>query len=229
MFRGLRDRLSRRLLFAKTRQPNEILQSALARMQTMLERNLGGGKVTVVLTSCREGEGVSSLAIAYARTVAKTGRSRVLLIDANLRRPDLHRWLGLDRAVGLGDQLAGRCTQGTIVRDMAMEGFSFLPAGTVGVDPAALLGGAAWEETLGALRDQFDVIIVDSPPLLDFADAPLLGRAADGVILVLTAELTRWEVAQHGKDLLEGAGASLLGVVLNRKPQYIPDVFYRFL
>lgn len=169
----------------------------------------------LLVTSPGPGDGKTSTATNLAITFAHAGE-RVLLVDADLRRPTVHRVFGVTAPVGLSSALAGRIDWREVVAETDVEGLSLLPAGNSPPNPAELLGTARGAEILREAGEAYDRVIVDSPPVLAVVDASLLARQVDGVILVLLAGKTRIEAAKAAAQQLRTASARILGTVINR-------------
>jgi len=167
----------------------------------------------VAVSSAVYGEGKSLTAANLAYVAALDGDRRVLLVDADLRRPRIHALLGVAGEPGLADFLEDRVplTQG--VRRPEGTRLQVLPAGGLRGDPAHVAGGAVLRLFLEKVRDHYDEIYVDAPPVLPLADGPRIAGMSDGVVLVIRAGSTSRERVAEALDVL--AGASLLGCVLN--------------
>jgi capsular exopolysaccharide synthesis family protein len=169
---------------------------------------------TILVTSALSGEGKSLLAVSMARIAAQAGR-RVALIDADLRAPRLHALLGVARDPGLADVLAGQI--GSVEPHIdGVTGLRFLAAGGDIGHPADLLARPKAKELLAALAAEYDLIIIDSPPVLSAIDAQLLGQLADRTIFVVQWGKTSRDVAQTALRLLYDAGARLGGIALSK-------------
>lgn len=186
-----------------------------------------GARVLLVVSSVR-GEGASVVACDLAARLAETSDCRVLLVDANLRRPSQHIALGTESRPGLTD-LAYRegpdRHQGVVSQHE--RGFAFLPCGGAIQNPSQFLGGAEVAEAIQDLSGKYDWIVIDGPPVIDYPDAAVLAGLADGAILVVKAEATRQEVVLQAKRTLAETGVRILGAVLNRRRFHIPEAVYR--
>jgi len=181
---------------------------------------------TVGVCACHVGAGATTIAQNLAVMLHERGGEPVVLVEANLRTPVLASRSGVMASVGFAEFARGDEFMSTIVADAVQPGVSLMPA--VGENtPIPVLRNAA--SRLPGLRQKFRHVLVDLPPVLDFPDATLLGAALDGVVLVIEAEVTPWQVARRAMKRLEAGRAKLLGVVLNKKPQVIPDWLYRHL
>jgi receptor protein-tyrosine kinase len=163
-------------------------------------------------------EGKTSTVANLAIALAQTGK-RVLVVDADLRRPQIAGLLGLEGAVGLTTVLVGRSTLEESIQLHRASGVHVLASGPVPPNPTEILQSQSTRELLGKLRVMFDVVLVDAPPLLPVADAAILGTEADGVILVVRhGRTTRDQLGQAGHRLA-AVGARIAGAVVNMTPR----------
>ncbi|CAN5692365.1 polysaccharide biosynthesis tyrosine autokinase [soil metagenome] len=169
---------------------------------------------TLVVTSTAASEGKSTTSANLAVAFAQQGL-RVLLIDCDLRKARLHKVFGVPREPGLTQLVLGHAPVADLLRSTPVEGLSFLSSGTLPPNPAELLGGAAMRNMLAALEAEFDLIILDTPPLLAASDAAILGTVADGVLVVIRAGHTERGAARQAVQQLAGVGARVVGAVLN--------------
>ena len=167
------------------------------------------------ITSAVPGEGKSLTSANLAIALAEGGE-RVVLVDADLRRPTLHRLFGLERGAGLSDALAGDGQVGEATVPSGVDGLDLLPGGRVPPNPSELLGSARMREALGALSESYDVVLVDTPPVLPFTDAGVFAREVDGAFLVIRAGSTSLDDAERAARNLRAAGSRVLGAILNR-------------
>lgn len=170
---------------------------------------------TVVITSSIPGEGKSTTSINLAASLADAG-SRVLLVDADLRRPSVATYLGLEGRAGLTSVLIGRADLADVIQPWGDSGLHVLPAGQVPPNPSELLGSKAMADVLEELARAYDVILLDTPPLLPVTDATILTKMVGGSLVVVGAD--RIHRAQLAESLatLETAGATVYGLVLNK-------------
>lgn len=168
----------------------------------------------LVITSPGPGEGKSTTAANLAITLAQQG-SKTLLVDADLRRPLVHRAFNLVQEPGLTDVLVGTASLREAVRPNVVPKLDVLPAGVLPPNPSELLGSEAMARLLETLRGQYDTIIFDSPPTLAVTDATVLGASADAVILVVRAGETDEVAAQRALQQLRRVQAKIAGTVLN--------------
>ncbi|GAA4378217.1 polysaccharide biosynthesis tyrosine autokinase [Nocardioides caricicola] len=168
------------------------------------------------VTSSLAGEGKTSVACNLAISWAQSGAS-VCLVEADLRRPAVARFLGLDGSVGLSDVLVGERDLDQVLVPWNHHMLTVLPAGSLPPDPAALLGSAPMASLAGILRDRFDVVIYDTPPLLSVTDAVVLGRHVDGVVLVIRSSVTRRDQVIQCLETLRRSRLALLGSVVTNE------------
>jgi len=174
-----------------------------------------GIPATLVVTSTSPGEGKSTTVVALARNFAQLGK-RVLLIDADLRNPSLHRVFGLTNNAGLSNCLAGASKPGECIQPVVNEGIWILTSGTLPPNPAELLAGPRMLSLCTQATERYDQVIIDSPPVLGLADALILSNMANATMIVVEAGKTRVGAIQAAIKRLQGARAHLLGAVLTK-------------
>lgn len=172
----------------------------------------------LVVTSSVAGEGKSSIVANLA--LAMTGLNRrVLVVESDLRRPRVADMFGVERAIGLTDVLAGRASLDDILQPWGAAGLVLLPSGTLPPNPSELLGSDEMGKLVATLRDRFDHIVIDTPPILPVTDAAVMASYADGVILVVRHGKTTRHQIDRAMSLLERVGARVLGTVGSMVPQ----------
>lgn len=170
-----------------------------------------------VISSAIEGEGKSSIAVNLAISLRDAGY-RVLLVDADLRRPRVAPMLGLEGAVGLTDVLSGRVDLPDVVQLWGPDELEVLPAGTVPPNPIELLGSEAMAELVAALQREYEIIIFDAPPLLPVSDARVLGALCSGVLLVVAVGKVQKPQLKKAIEALRLVEVKLLGLVPTMLP-----------
>lgn len=172
---------------------------------------------TVVITSSLPAEGKSTTACNLAIAVAQAG-SKVLLLEADLRRPKVAEYLGVDGSRGLTDVLIGQATLADTIIHWQRGLLDFLPAGAIPPNPSELLASHQMADLLADLAGRYDLVILDAPPLLPVTDAAILSTAADGAILVTRQGTTKREQVADSADALRQVNARIFGTVLNFAP-----------
>ncbi len=191
---------------------SEAYRSARTALQFSTDH---GAPRILLVTSASPGEGKSTSALALARNFAQMGR-RVLLVEGDLRNPSLARTLGLPPESGLSNVLTGACGLSDAAQDSGVEGMQVVFAGPLPPNPAELLMGAGMVSLLAAALERYDQIIIDGPPVIGLADAPVLASVSDGVLLVVSAGSTRIATAQTAVKRLLAARGRLIGALLAR-------------
>ena len=196
--------------------PKSPLAEAYLSVQTSLRFATSTGAPRVLLlTSSRESEGKSTTAIAIARNFAALGRS-VILIDADMRDPSTHKLLGLSNAFGLSHALSGTEDLRQLVQPGPHDLMLVMTAGPIPPNPAELLAGPNLARTLEALLQQVDHIVIDGPPVLGLADAPLMASVAEATVFVIAANDTRTKTARVSLRRLADVKAHIIGAVLTK-------------
>ena len=174
----------------------------------------GERRPSIVLTSSIASEGKTETAIRLAKTLAQAGE-KVLLVDADLRRPQVAARMGLEGAAGLSHALSGQATAWELLQPGEVNGLDVLAAGAVPPNPAELLASDAMQAFLRLAEDRYDYVILDSPPLLPVTDAAVLASAAGGAIVVARSRVVSQQELATGLYSLSSAGATVIGIVLN--------------
>lgn len=210
-------------------------QSPIAEQYRILRTNLQSlkgfaGAKALVVTSAVHGEGKSVTSINLALTLAQQEHLRVLLIDADLRCSSVDRWLGLGSTKGLSTVLSDGLNLDGAILKLQSPPLSVLPAGPHPERPAELLESSNMRRLLAMLRSQYDVIIIDAPPVLPVTDPGILGAMADGTLLVVRAGRTQRKVVRQAQELLRQTKAKLMGCVLTHVEYYIPGYarYYKY-
>ena len=208
--------------------PKSPVTEAYRMLRTNIDfTNFDGDMRVIVISSAQKGEGKSTTAANLAVTYAQTDKE-VLLIDADLRRPALHRFFGLSNRTGLSTVLSRQQQLSETILETAVDRLHLLPSGPTPPNPAEMLGSNHMAEVLAALKDRFDLIIVDTPPVLAVTDAALVAAKCDGVVLVADSGQIKRDLARKAKQALERSQARILGVVLNNVPRKNRDSYYYY-
>lgn len=215
-------------LIALSRPTSEIAESYRALRTSILLSQLGSPPKVILVTSALPQEGKTTTCINTAVVLAQQGR-RVLLVDADLRRPSIHKNLRIRSRAGLTELLTGSETsQPLIIASPQLPNLFVLPAGRTPPHPAELVGSPLMKNLLQQWRDEFDHIIIDSPPALSVTDAVLLSVQADTVVLVIRSGQTTKAALRRARDLLLQVNAKLMGVVVNAVDLSSPDYYYYY-
>lgn len=215
------------LALAPSSTRNATIESYRA-LRFSLERSIGNEAVqTVLITSATANEGRAPLAYNIAAEAALDMR-RTILLDADMRRPTLHERLGVSRGPGLSELLVGTATFDEVVKATSNENLRVIPAGAEHSNPLELLSSPAMAELLKTLKTKADVVIVNSPSLLRYADGRAIAQIVDGVVFVAKRGTTRQDAMRYCIDMIRRTGGKLLGVVLNDGQGRPSDVPYSF-
>lgn len=176
--------------------------------------NRSGGRIVGVTSPCpQEGKSYTSINLSYA--LAKDG-NRVLLIDADLRRPSLAKSLGLKRVPGLSNLISGGASEPTIHHGVLHENLDMMMAGDIPPNPSELLGSSSFEERVRAFAEQYDYVMIDLPPVMSVIDPVVVAtKVLDGIIVVMRHKETRRKNVYKTVAQLEFAQAHILGFVYN--------------
>lgn len=196
--------------------PRGAPAEAIRRLRTNLQFiGVAGQSRSIVVSSSVPGEGKSTAAINLAVSVADSG-AKVLLIDADLRRPSVADYLGLEGRVGLTTVLIGKAGLQDVVQPFADTTLDILAAGQVPPNPSELLGSPAMKALLTAAAECYDMVLIDSPPVLPVTDAAVLGRQVDGALIVVGMDRIHRPQLRDTLESLDTAGCSVLGLVINK-------------
>jgi capsular exopolysaccharide synthesis family protein len=169
---------------------------------------------SILVTSANPSEGKSIVSANLAVTYAQAGK-RVLLVDADLRKPNIHNGFDLPKKPGLTTVLFGERSFMDAVQKTVVENLDILTSGTIPANPADLLGSQKMHVLIDAFQNEYDLVIFDSPPALAATDASIIGTAVDGVLIVVASKKTRTEDLDATRDSIESVNGKVLGVVLN--------------
>jgi capsular exopolysaccharide synthesis family protein len=208
--------------------PLSLIAEAYRTLRTALFLSRAGeAPRTLLFTSATEGEGKTLTTINTSVIFAQMGL-RVVVIDADLRRPRCHKVLGVRNWVGLTEVLTGQREVQEVIKPTGTENLFLLPSGAVPPNPAELVGSRKMQELMTTLLQQFDCVIVDTPPVLPVSDALLLTRLVDGVVMVVNGQKTPRHLLKEARSRLLYARAKILGVVLNRVDVVKGDYAYYY-
>ena len=205
-------------------EPYEHLKTSL------LSRFPNRSLKTILFNGTRHGGGCSTTALNLAATMAQDADLKVILVEVNLRTPSLKQTLKIDDAPDLTELMANMDQMTSRIEKIGTENLYVIACGGGSlVGPLGLFESKQFDRLLQTLKEHFDYVILDAPPVPIFSEFRVLCKKVDGVVLVIQAESTRRQVALQARREIEEAGGKLLGVVLNRRKYYIPNWIYKRL
>ena len=201
-------------MFIVDEKPKSIAAEAYRTLRTNIQYSSFDEEIrTIVITSSEPGEGKSTtagnIAISFAQASKKT-----VIIDCDLRKPSLHKKFKISNIGGLSDILIGKEKIDDVIHHFNEE-LDVITSGKLPPNPAEMLGSRTMERLLVALKERYDIIILDTAPLQAVTDAQILSTKSDGIILVVRAHATKRESVIQAKGLIEKVGGKILGTVLN--------------
>ncbi|MFC1586766.1 CpsD/CapB family tyrosine-protein kinase [Planctomycetota bacterium] len=183
---------------------------------------------TITITSCRHNEGKTTLATNLALFMAKNKDRRVLLVDADMRRPKIKTLSNIHPDMGLDDIVEGRCEIKDALIYSERDNLYIIPSVRGHSNASEMLEYERSNEIIAELRTVFDYVIYDTPPVLSTTDPTILGQKVDGVILAIKANATQRESIEHAQNLLEQVNIKILGAVITQMRNYLPRYLYRY-
>jgi capsular exopolysaccharide synthesis family protein len=210
---GWRSRQETKLISKE--QPKSAVAEAYRALRTSIAfATAQRGLKVIMVTSPGAGEGKSTTAANLAAALADAGK-RVILVSADLRKPRIHRFFGLENNVGLSNVLTGEIEPWEAIQDPAIEDLRVISSGPVPGRPAELLQSEAMGEVVSGLREVADYVVMDTAPILLVSDALALAPLVDGVLFVADSDKTTRSAVAHARDQLEQVGSTIIGSVLN--------------
>jgi len=206
---------------------SEIAEAYRALRTSILLSSVSHPPKTILVTSSVPQDGKTMTCLNIAIVLAQQGK-RVLLLDADMRRPNIHKAFGISSHVGLSNVLTGGATDNEAIQPTMQSNLFVVPAGPVPPHPAELLGSSVMHDLLTKWRDEYDHVILDSPPVISVTDPVLLSVKADAVILIVRSGQTTAAHVRRTRNLLQSVKASLLGVVVNAADLTSPDYYYYY-
>jgi len=221
------SRWQRRLLITDT-NPRSPISETYRSLRSNIEFSSIDREIrTLMLTSAGPAEGKSTTTANLAVTYAQAGK-RVLVIDADLRKPALHHTFGLTNRWGLTSVMVGQAPLEQAIQDTNVENLWCLTAGPLPPNPSEMLASNKMTALIENLKKEFDIILFDTPPVIAVTDAQIVASKCDGVVLVIDYGNVKKEIALKAKQLLEMAHANLLGVVINNKKHTKHKEYYYY-
>jgi capsular exopolysaccharide synthesis family protein len=196
--------------------PKSILSEAYRNIRTSILLSFSEKPPKkIAISSPNPAEGKTTTVINTAIALSQTG-ARVIIIDTDMRKPRVHQVFEKENGTGLSNFLSGRTDLEAIIKKTEIPNLYYIPSGPIPPNPSELLGSNLFKIMMGSLGEQFDHIILDTPPVLGFADSVIVSTTVDGVILVVSGGKTPRETLQRAKEVLLQVNAKILGVVINR-------------
>jgi receptor protein-tyrosine kinase len=212
------DRERRKQAAIAFENDNSAIAEAFRKLRTNLQfLAVDNPPRVIVCTSSMPSEGKSTTAINIALALAENDHN-VVLVDGDMRRPTLHKYLDLVGSVGFSTVLSGRANLDEALQKTQFPGLTVLTSGAIPPNPSELLGSLTAKKLLAELRANFDYVIVDSTPLLAVTDAAILAAGSDGALIMARFGQTKHEQVSHAVESLQGVGARLLGAVFTMMP-----------
>jgi succinoglycan biosynthesis transport protein ExoP len=209
-------------------EPRSAVTEAYRSLRTALQFSTSTGvPKTLLVTSSRASEGKSTTAMTLAQNYAQLGMT-VLLIDADLRKPTLHELIGCDGSVGLTNCLTSSAIPPEVFHKTKIKNLTFVASGPLPPNPAELLAGPKMLTLLTVAAEQYDLVILDGPPVAGLADAPLLASIAEGTLFVIDGTRTRRKVAEAALKRLYLARAQVVGAAINKLDTTGPGYGYGY-
>ena len=221
----------RRVIMTDPKQNDYFYEEAIKTLRTNIQFS-GIDIKTIVVTSCYPNEGKSDVTFQLALEIGKMGK-KVLVVDADIRKSAyVSRYQIKERISGLSQYLSGQRREADIIYRTNFEGVDMIFAGPTAPNPSELLEQESFSQLLGSLREKYDYVLIDTPPIASLIDAAIAAKQCDGAILVIESETVSRRTALKAKEQLEMTGCRLLGAVLNkvdvRKDKYYSKYSYYY-
>lgn len=211
--------------------PKSVVSEAFRNLRTNVHYTNIDKEIKVLqVTSSLQSEGKSTVAANYAVTVAQGGK-RVLLLDCDLRKPQVHKLFNEPNSEGLSNILVGDVKAEHNILETKVENLYVMTSGPIPPNPSEMLDSQRMRDLIHSVRDYFDMVIVDSPPILPVTDGLILSKIVDGTLLVVNIESTQKEALKKTVEALENIDANILGTVVNKastRARYYAQYAYEY-
>ncbi|MEI4770533.1 CpsD/CapB family tyrosine-protein kinase [Psychrobacillus sp. FJAT-51614] len=195
--------------------PKSIVSEQFRTLRANINFAMKGKEMgTLIFTSASMGEGKSTVAANVAISFAQEGK-KVLLVDADLRKPTIHYTFNTLISPGLTNRLMSQWKFEYIVKNSGIVGLSLITCGPIPSNPAELLGSTSMDLFIEEMKSKYDIVIFDAPPVLSVADAQILSNKCDGTILVISSGATDKGNVVKAKEALQASNANIIGTILN--------------
>ncbi|CAM3557266.1 CpsD/CapB family tyrosine-protein kinase [Marinicrinis lubricantis] len=222
------SRSTRKWPLIAEKNPNSPISEAYKVMRTNIDfSNVDDTVQTVMITSSKMREGKSTTTANLAVAYAQSGK-KVLIMDADLRNPTQHRIFQCSNLYGLSTLLSKQNTLDDVIQTTDVQSLDIIPAGPVPPNPSEMLSSKSMSELLEQLKEHYDVVLIDTPPVMPVSDAQIIAAQSDGVILVIDTGKVRKEMALKAKKSLEHVNARILGAVLNNVNRKRSESYYYY-
>ena len=196
----------------------------------ILSLNKGNPPRAIVITSSIHSEGKSVTTLNLAMSLAQAvHKPKVLVIDGDMRKGKIAKYLGIKHETGLSEFLQGKVQLNDCLFNIDIENMAFMAAGTVSHHPAELLQSEAMKDLIAQMRKRFDFVLIDTPPIISVTDSGIVGSMVDGVLMVVQAGRTQRGVIKRAEDLLYQSHCKVLGYVMSNIEYHLPEYIYRYL
>lgn len=201
-------------MFIVEKKPKSVASEAYRSLRTNIQYSSFDNKYqTLVVTSANPGEGKTTVAGNLALVLAQ-GESKVLLVDCDMRRPSIHKTFKISNTYGISDLLVGNKKLESVANKYN-DNLSIVPAGKIPPNPAEMLASKAMTAFLEEMKNYFDYIVLDTPPLQAVADAQILSTKVDGSLIVVRAGVTKKDAVHNAVSIINKVNGNIIGTVLN--------------
>ncbi|SHF21735.1 CpsD/CapB family tyrosine-protein kinase [Alkalibacter saccharofermentans] len=196
--------------------PKSAISEAFRNLRTNVHYTNIDNQVNLLqITSSVQGEGKSTITANYGVTLAQSGK-KVLIVDCDLRRPQIHKIFNISNTNGLSNVLVGDNKMDKNIKDTKVPNLFVLTSGPIPPNPSEMLDSKRMRELILSLKDHFDMILLDSPPIMPVTDGLILSQIVDGTIVIVSLGSTERDALKKTMDSLEKIGANILGTVINK-------------
>lgn len=204
--------------------PRSGLTESFKQIRLMIQNMLPEGHNRILIfTSSTGNEGKTTASLNFAAAVAQDSKRRTLIVDADMRSPKVHTLLGMKNRPGFGDLLTSDAPAESVVVSTPVPGLSAILCGEIPPNPGELFGSERAQQLFAELKENYDCVVVDTPPVLPVVDTINMSAFADGVVLIVEAARTARSKIQRAVHLLNNANASVMGFLLNKDVSSLTD------